>query len=229
MGKNTKKIVGIILLIFIVYLNYEFNRLDIISFENLDNYKNQLLTFVDQNLTISILIYTIVYILIISFGLPGVLIMTFTGGILFNFFNALIIIVFSSTIGAIINFITSRYFLKDFFKKTFSKTINKINKKIDSTKFKNLFILRIIPFFPYSLVNFSFGISNVSLYKFILVTIFAKIPGTLIIIYSSKNITKIESLKDINNPKVIISIILLAIFLISPFLIKKIKNKNLVS
>mgnify|MGYP006309089643 CR=1 FL=1 len=151
--------------------------------------------------------------------------MTFTGGILFNFLNALIIIVFSSTIGAIINFITSRYFLKNFLKNTFSKTINKINKKIDSTKFKNLLIFRTIPFFPYSLVNFSLGISDISLSKFIIVTIFAKLPGTFIIIYSSKNLTKINSIKDFNSPRIILSFILLLIFLTLPYFVNKIIKK----
>ncbi|MGM0380091.1 MAG: TVP38/TMEM64 family protein [Bacillota bacterium] len=224
--KNKKTILGIILFIVIIYMNYEFKRHNIISFDNFNSYKIYLLNFVDQNLTISKLIFTISYILIISLGLPGVLIMTFTGGFLFNFFNALIMIVFSSTIGAIINFITSRYFLKDFFKQTFSKTINKINKKIDSTKFKNLLILRIIPFFPYSIVNFSLGISNILLSKFIFITILGKIPGTLLIIYASKTFTKVKNPKDLATPKIIISTILLIIFLILPHIYKKINNNK---
>jgi len=216
---------GFIVVVFIIYINFEFKQREIISLENLDYYRDYLIGFVDQYTVISMIVYALVYILVIILALPGVAVMTFTGGVLFPFKYAFIIVVIASTIGAIINFITSRYFLQNFFAKIFSQTIKKINKRIEKGGFKNLFILRTIPVFPYSVVNFALAISELSMLKFIVVTTLGKIPGSLIIIYAGSNMAEVESARDLATPEMILAIILLFGFIMLP-IIYKLKNRQ---
>lgn len=217
---NKKMILGVFILGVIIYINYQFNQRNIITLENLDYYRDYLINFVDQYWLLSIIVYTLVYILVITLALPGVAVMTFTGGVLFPLKYAFIIIVVASTTGAIINFITSRYFLQDFFERVFNKTIKKINNKIESGGFKNLLILRTIPVFPYSVVNFALAISDLSMVKFIIVTILGKIPGSLIIIYAGSNMAEVDSMKDLASPKMILAITLLLGFIMLPIVYK---------
>lgn len=222
---NKKMILGLLLVALLIYINYEFKQRNVISLENLDYYRDYLINFVNQYWISSIIIYTLVYILVITFALPGVAVMTFTGGVLFPLKYAFIIVVIASTIGAIINFITSRYFLQEFLKKVFSQTIEKINYKIETGGFKNLLILRTIPIFPYSIVNFSLAVSDLSMLKFIVVTILGKIPGSLIIIYAGTNMAEVDNIRDLASPQMIFAIILLLSFIMLP-IFYKFKNRQ---
>lgn len=222
---SKKMILGFSLVAFLIYINYEFKQRNVISLDNLDYYRDYLINFVDQYWISSIIIYALVYILIITLALPGVAVMTFTGGVLFPIKYAFIIILIASTIGAIINFITSRYFLQSFFERIFSQSIKKINRKIETGGFKNLIILRTIPIFPYSIVNFTLAISDLSMLKFIGVTILGKIPGSLIIIYAGSNMAEVESMRDLATPQMILAIVLLVGFIMLP-IVYKIRNRN---
>lgn len=222
---SKKMILGFLLVAFLIYINYEFKQRNVISLENLDYYRDYLINFVDQYWISSIIIYALVYILIITLALPGVAVMTFAGGILFSIKYALIIILIVATSGAIINFITSRYFLQKFFKRVFSQSIRKINNRIERGGLKNLLILRMIPIFPYSIVNFSFGISDISLSKFIFITMVGKIPGTLVILYAGSNMAEVDSMKDLASPEMILAIILLLSFIMLP-IFYKLKNRQ---
>lgn len=225
MKVNKKMIFGLIVVALIVYINFQFKQRNIITLENLDYYRDYLINFVEQYWFISIIIYILVYVLVITLALPGVAVMTFTGGVLFPFKYAFIIVVIASTIGAIINFIMSRYFLQDFFEKIFSQSIKKINARIEKGGFKNLLILRTIPVFPYSMVNFALAISELSMIKFVTVTILGKIPGSLIIIYAGSNMAEVDSMRDLATPGMILAIVLLLGFILLP-IIYKLKNRQ---
>lgn len=222
---SKKMILGLILVAFLIYINYEFKQRDVISLEKLDYYRDYLINFVDRYWIVSIMIYALVYILIITLALPGVAVITFTGGVLFPMKYAFIVILIASTIGAIINFITSRYFLQDFFERIFSQSIEKINNKIETGGFRNLIILRTIPIFPYSIVNFALAISDLSMLKFIVATILGKIPGSLIIIYAGSNMAEVDSMRDLASPEIILAIILLFCFIMLP-IVYKINNRE---
>jgi len=223
---NKKMIFGVVVIVFIIYINYEFKQRNIITLENLDYYRDYLINFVQHYWISSIMIYALVYILVIVLALPGVAVMTFTGGVLFPLKYAFIIVVFASTIGAIINFITSRYFLQDFFERTFRKSIQKINSKIEIGGFKNLLILRTIPIFPYSVVNFALAVSDLSLVEFIIVTVIGKIPGSLIIIYAGSNMAEVDSMRDMATPEMILAITLLLGFIMLPIIYKLSNRKS---
>ena len=223
---NKKMIFGLIIFIFIVYINYEFKNRDLITFENLEYYRDYLISFVEKHWILSIIIYALVYVLVVTLALPGVAVMTFTAGVLFPFKYAFVIVVIAATTGAIINFITSRYFLQNFFERTFSKSIKIINSRIETGGFKNLIILRTIPIFPYSVVNFALAISDLSMIKFLIVTLIGKIPGTLIIINAGINMAEVDSMKDLASPQMIGTILLLLGFILLPMIYKLIKRKE---
>lgn len=226
MKLNKKKIFGILIVILTILINYEFNQREIFTIGNLDYYRDFLINFVDRYWILSIIIYVLTYILVIILALPGVAVMTFTGGVLFPFRYAFGLIMFASIIGALINFVTGRYFFKDFFKRTFNKSITKINKRIETGSLRNLLILRSIPIFPYAMVNYAFAISDISMIKFFLVTIVGKIPGTLIIIYAGMNLAEVDNAKDLYSPQVIFAIVLLLAFITLPIFYKIFSRKN---
>jgi len=213
-----KKVFGLLLLVSIIFINYKFNQHSVFTVDNLKYYRNFLINFVDRYWVLSIVSYISIYILVITIALPGVAVMTLAGGVLFPFKYAFALIMFASIIGALINFITGRYFLQDFFKRTFNKSINKINKKIEGGAFSNLIILRFIPIFPYAVVNFAFAISDISMIKFLVVTMIGKMPGTLILVYAGLNLAEVDNSNDFHSPKMILAIFLLVLFIILPIL-----------
>jgi len=110
-----------------------------------------LLIFYAGNMALMITAYMIIYIMITALSLPGAAVLTLGGGALFGFTVTLIAASFSSTIGATIACSVSRYILRDWVEKKFGNKLDIINKGIEEEGVFYLFMLRLIPLFPFFL------------------------------------------------------------------------------
>lgn len=159
-----------------------------------------------------------IYIAVTSLSLPGATIMTLTAGALFGFTTGIIAVSFASTIGATIACVVSRYLLRDWVQDKFGEKLKVINKGIEDEGAFYLFTLRLIPAFPFWLINLVMGLTHMRLVKFFLVSQLGMLAGTMVYVNAGKELAKIDSLAGIRSPGLIASFVALGVF---PLVIKK--------
>jgi len=163
--------------------------------------------------------YFVIYVLTTSLSLPGASPLGIAGGALFGFWTATIVVSFASTIGATLACVVSRYLLRDWIQNRFGDKIAKVNEGIEKEGAFYLFTLRLIPIFPFWMINLAMGLTKMSFFKFYWVSQIGMLPGTMVFVNAGKELAKIDSLKGIFSPSLIISFALIGIF---PIAVKKI-------
>ncbi|MCP3873318.1 MAG: FAD-dependent oxidoreductase [Desulfobacteraceae bacterium] len=182
---------------------------------SLSNLKDQLGLFKEyysQNKALTMMIYMVVYILMAGLSLPGAVIMTLAGGALFGLFYGTILVSFASTIGATVAFLFSRYMLRDWVQNKFSSKLSAINKGIEKEGGFYLFTLRLVPAFPFFVINLVMGLTTIRTIIFYGVSQIGMLPGTIVFINAGTQLAKIESAAGILSPKLLFSFVLLGVF-----------------
>jgi uncharacterized membrane protein YdjX (TVP38/TMEM64 family) len=162
--------------------------------------------------------YFIIYVLTAALSLPGAVPLGILGGALFGFWTATLVVSFASTIGATLACFVSRFLLRDWIQNRFGDTIARVNEGIEKEGTFYLFTLRLIPVFPFWMINLIMGITKMSLLKFYWVSQAGMLPGTMVFVNAGKELAKIDSLKGIFSPGLIISFALIGIL---PVAVKK--------
>jgi uncharacterized membrane protein YdjX (TVP38/TMEM64 family) len=165
-----------------------------------------------------ILIYFFIYVVATSLSLPGAVVLTIVGGALFGFLTGTLIVSFASTIGATMACFVARFLLRDWVQGKFGDKIVKINEGIEKEGVFYLFTLRLIPVFPFWIINLVMGLTKMPLWKFYWVSQLGMLAGTMVYVNAGKELAKIDSLRGILSPGLIISFALLGIF---PIAVKK--------
>lgn len=165
-----------------------------------------------------ITVYFVIYVLTTSLSLPGASPLGIAGGALFGFWTATIVVSFASTIGATLACLVSRFLLRDWIQNKFGDRVKKVNEGVEREGSFYLFTLRLIPVFPFWLINLAMGLTKMSLVKFYWVSQIGMLPGTMVFVNAGKELAKIDSVKGIFSPGLIISFVLIGLF---PITVKK--------
>ena len=211
----------IILVIAIIILLAVFRFFELSQYLSLDYLKSSRVQFsrlYAAHPVAVIAVYMAGYILATALSLPGATILTLAGGALFGLVKGTIIISFASTIGATVACLISRYVLRDWVQKSFSDALTAINKGMEREGGFYLFSLRLVPIFPFFMINLVMGISRMRLAQFYWISQLGMLPGTLVYVNAGRELGKLDSLSGILSPSLIISFIILGIF---PFVVKK--------
>ena len=166
-----------------------------------------------------LLFFLILYYIVATFSLPFATLLSLSVGALFSFFDAIFIISLGSTLGALSSFLIARYALKFFLEKKFYAQLSKINRGIKENGSYYLFFLRMVPVFPFFVINILFGISKMPAIKFFIISFVGMLPGILLYVNAGSQISKINSVSEIYNLNIILSIFIIGIF---PLVIKKV-------
>jgi dihydrolipoamide dehydrogenase len=158
------------------------------------------------------LMFFCIYVAVTGLSLPGAAIMTLVGGAIFGLLWGTVIISFASTLGATVAFLVSRFLLRDYVQSRFSRHLKAINAGIRKDGVYYLFTLRLIPLFPFFVINLVMGLTPISTLKYALVSQVGMLPGTLVYVNAGTQIAKIDSLAGILSPPLLISFALLGIF-----------------
>jgi len=138
--------------------------------------------------------------------------MTLAGGALFGLFYGVLLVSFASTIGATLAFLVSRYMFKDWVQHKFSSKLSAINKGIDKEGGFYLFTLRLVPIFPFFVINLVMGVTTIRTFVFYIVSQVGMLPGTIVFINAGTQLAKIETASQILSLNIILSFALLGIF-----------------
>jgi len=162
--------------------------------------------------------YMGIYIVVTALSLPGAAVMTLAGGGLFGLVVGTITVSFASTIGATLACIVSRFLLRDWVQGKFGDKLKTINAGIEKEGAFYLFSLRLVPVFPFFIINLLMGLTRMRLSTFFWVSQIGMLPGTLVYVNAGKELSQIDSLSGILSPGVLISFVLLGLF---PITVKK--------
>lgn len=189
---------GLIVLVLGLFGAYHwFGIRDFLSLEFLKSKQMEFHDYYINNTLLMAVIYSGIYILTTAASLPGATILTLAGGTVFGFTKGLALVSFSSTCGATLAFLVSRFLLRDFVQSKFHEKIEKINHGLDKDGAFYLFSLRLIPLFPFFLINLVMGLTRIRVLTFFIVSWLGMIPGTIVYVNAGTQLAKIESTREI--------------------------------
>lgn len=172
----------------------------------------ELAAFVDRRPALAVAAFFLVYVAVTALSLPGAAIMTLAAGAIFGLWEGTLIVSFASTIGASLAFLSSRYLLRDWVKARFGDRVDAIDRGIERDGAFYLLTLRLIPAFPFFLINLAMGLTAMRLLTFALVSQVGMLPGTIVYVNAGTQLAAIESTGDILSPALIGSFVLLGLF-----------------
>ncbi len=209
------------LLLFITVLVAGFFHFDLQQFLTLEGIKEGLDRFKIWFASQPLLVgggFLLFYIMVTALSLPGAAIMTLAAGALFGLLWGVVIVSFASTIGATVAFLVSRYLLRNSVQHHFGDRLKSINEGMEKDGAFYLFTLRLVPVFPFFLINLLMGLTPIRTATFYWVSQLGMLAGTIVYVNAGTRLADIDDISDILSPLLIFSFILLGLF---PLLAKK--------
>ncbi|GJL73432.1 MAG: pyridine nucleotide-disulfide oxidoreductase [Nitrosomonas sp.] len=157
-------------------------------------------------------IYSAVYIVMAALSLPGATVMTLAGGAIFGLWIGVPVVLLSATIGATLAFWVARYVLRNTVQRRFGERLTIINNGLKRDGAFYLFSLRLVPAFPFFLINLLMGLTAIHSATFFWASLFGMLAGTTVYVNAGTQLAAISSIADILSPALIGSFILLAAF-----------------
>jgi len=199
----------------IVALIAAFFAFDLGRYFSLDYFKSQQAAidgFYQANPLKTAALFFAAYVAVTGLSLPGAAIMTLAAGAIFGLLWGTVIVSFASSLGATLAFLASRFVLRDSIQTRFGDKLAAINAGIAKDGPFYLFTLRLVPAFPFFVINLVMGLTPLRTWTFYWVSQIGMLAGTIVYVNAGTEIAKIESLRGILSPGLIVSFTLLGIF-----------------
>ncbi len=212
----------IILLIFITAFISAFFYFDLghyLSLETLKSQQSAIENYRAANPGFAIAVYMLVYVAVTGLSLPGATILTLAGGAVFGVLWGTLIVSFASSIGATLAFLAARFLFRDTVKAKFGARLKAIDEGVAKEGGFYLFTLRLVPVFPFFMINLLMGLTNMRIGTFYGVSQIGMLAGTAVYVNAGTQLAKIDSLTGVLSPALLGSFVLLGFF---PLIAKKI-------
>jgi pyruvate/2-oxoglutarate dehydrogenase complex dihydrolipoamide dehydrogenase (E3) component/uncharacterized membrane protein YdjX (TVP38/TMEM64 family) len=167
--------------------------------------------FTADNFVVAAAIYFAAYVLITSLSIPGAAIVTLVGGAVFGLLWGTVLVSFASTLGATLAFLSSRLLLRDWVQAKFGKTLKVINKGVEKDGNFYLFSLRMVPLFPFFVVNLLMGLTPIKVLPYFFVSQIGMLFGTAVYVNAGAELGQISSLSGLVSPSILLSFALLGL------------------
>ncbi len=212
----------IVVLVAIVALVAAFFVFDLKQYFSLDYFREQqaaIDAYFQAHPLRTAAIYFLIYVAVTGLSLPGAAIMTLAGGAIFGLLWATLLVSFASAIGATLAFLASRFLFRDAIQSRFGDKLAAINRGVEKEGAFYLFALRLVPAFPFFVINLVMGLTPIKTRTFYWVSQLGMLAGTLVYVNAGTQIARIDSLAGLVSPALIGSFVLLGIF---PLVAKKV-------
>ena len=206
-----KKILPILLVLFALSALQISGFGDLLTLEFVEREQIRWEAFYQRNPLGALAAFSAVYILATSLALPGAAILTLAAGSFFGFWAGVPLVSLSSTVGATLSFLLSRSLMRDWVEKNFSRQSATVNRGIEREGGFYLFAIRLIPVFPFFLVNILMGLTRIKIAPFFFISAMGMLPGTLVYVNAGQQLSRIQSTDDILSPFLLLSLALLGI------------------
>ena len=163
--------------------------------------------------------YFAVYVVVTGLSLPGAAVLTLVGGAIFGLLWGTLIVSFASSIGATAAFLASRFMFRDWVQARFGKFLKPINEGVEREGAFYLFALRLVPAFPFFVINLVMGLTPIKTRTFYWVSQAGMFAGTVAYVYAGMQLARISTLRDVLSPGLVSAFVILGLF---PVIAKKI-------
>ena len=213
-------LIGVIAILFASFFAFDLQQYFSLSF--IKEKQQAFNDYYQQNTLLTLLMFFVVYVVMAALSLPGAAIMTVLAGTLFGLITGVIVVSFASTLGATLAFLVARYLFRDTLQARYADKLQLINDGVEKEGPLYLFAMRLVPLFPFFLVNILMGFTKLKTITFAWVSQIGMLAGTAVFVYAGTQLAQIDSLSSILSPGLLIAFALLGVF---PVVAKKIMNK----
>lgn len=182
-----------------------------VTLENLQARHQALLLYCQQAPRQSAALYFILYVLVTTLSLPGAALLTLLGGALFGLWPGILLVSFASTLGATLAMLVSRYLLRDWVQHRFAGQMRTVNDGVARDGAFYLFALRLMPLFPFFVVNLLAGVTRLGVWRYWWISQLGMLPGAIVYLNAGHQLGQITSLHDILSPGVVFAFTLLGL------------------
>lgn len=183
-----------------------------LSLDGIKTHQQALLSYVDHAPLRSALIFFALYVAVSALSIPGAAILTLLGGALFPLWEGILLVSFASTLGATLAMFASRYLLRDGVQRRFALQMKTVNAGMARDGAGYLFALRLMPLFPFFLVNLLMGLTRITVRRYWWVSQVAMLPATVVFLNAGRELGRVTALRDILSPGMLFAFTLLGLF-----------------
>ena len=207
-----KKAVLALVLIGAIAAYFAFDLGQYLSLENFKASQADIVAAKDANPALYITGFFLLYVAVTGLSIPGAAIMTLVAGALFGVVLGTLIVSFASTMGATLAFLSSRYLLRDWVQGKFGERLRAVDDGLEKDGAFYLFTLRLIPVFPFFVINLLMGLTRIKTGTFFWVSQIGMLPATIVFVNAGTQISRIDSTAGLLSPTLIVSFVALALF-----------------
>jgi uncharacterized membrane protein YdjX (TVP38/TMEM64 family) len=223
---NRKKFVIILAASILIGLFFYFDLKRYLTLESLKTNRDALTVFYQENRLTTVASFIAIYLVQTALSLPGAAVLSLAAGAIFGSVMGTIYVNIGATAGAVLAFLAARYLFHDVIQNKFGTRLEKINSELEKAGFNYLLSLRLVPVFPFFLINLAAGLTRIPLRAFFLATVIGIIPGSFVYCNAGASLATISSVGEIASPRVLGSFALLGLFSLIPVFYKKIRRKQ---
>ena len=223
---TTKKILILGIIALLVVLFFYFDLGQFLTLATLKANRDLLAAFYAEHRLATVLLFMAIYILQTALSLPGAAILSLAAGAIFGAITGTVYANLAATIGATLAFLATRFLLHDLVQRKFGDRLKKLNHELETRGLNYLLFLRLVPIFPFFLINLAAGLTRLPLRTFIIGTMIGIIPGGFVYCNAGASLATISTLREVASPRVLGSFALLGLFALLPVIYSKIKGNR---
>lgn len=223
---NKKKLLIIVVIAILVLLFFSFDLGRFFTLEALKAHRAQLAVFYAAHRVTMVAAFMSLYVVQTALSLPGAAILSLAAGAIFGAVMGTVFANIAATIGATLAFLVTRYLLHDKVERKFGDRMEKLNKELEARGLNYLLFLRLVPLFPFFLINLAAGMTRLPLRTFVIGTMLGIIPGGFVYCNAGASLATITTLREVASPRVLGSFALLGLFALAPVIYEKIRPET---
>ena len=210
MSKSKVLLLSVFVLAFIAFFVFDLGRF--LDLQTIKQYHGDAVALYQANPVLVLGGFFLAYVAVTGLSLPGAALMTLLAGALFGLVTGTILVSFASTIGATLAFLASRFIFRDSVQRKFGKRLDAINEGIRREGSFYLFALRLVPAFPFFVINLVMGLTSMKVWTFFWVSQLGMLAGTIVYVNAGTQLAQIDALGDIVSVQLLAAFALLGLF-----------------
>lgn len=215
------KVIVAVVFLAVIGAFYFFDLMAYVSLDVLKANREKLFSFTEEHYVSAVVLFILTYVAQTAFSLPGATLMTLAGGFLFGTLWAALYVNIGATTGATLAFLAARYLFRGWVERRFGDRLSAFQDGFTQNAFNYLLTLRLIPLFPFFLVNLLSGLTRVRVGTYVTATALGIIPGSLAYTFAGRQLGTINSLGELASPRLLLAFTLLGLLFLMPVVYRK--------
>ncbi|HVO88306.1 MAG TPA: TVP38/TMEM64 family protein [Casimicrobiaceae bacterium] len=195
-----------------------------LSLQSVKEHRDALLAFANDHFALALLIAFAIYTAIVALSLPGGLILSLATGFVFGRWVGTALVLVAATTGATIVFLAARYLFADAARRRMGAVGERINAGFTANAFSYLLFLRLVPLFPFFLVNLAPAFTSIPLRTYVLATAIGIVPGTFVYVNLGQTLGRIDSLEGLVSVETFAAFALLGALALLPVIVRRLRS-----